>query len=133
MECENLVENLRSSFSLSLSPIWMDNSTTIECDEIVKSKYRVFLFLHWSFLILYFSKGIGSAAELAKITGSRAYERFTGPQIKHVYKYQPDLYENTERISLISSFLASLLIGNQYKYNRIQHRLLILLSNFLMN
>ena len=121
MECESFVENLRNSFSLSLSPIWMDNSTTIECDEIVKSKNnRVFLFLHCeSFLILNFSKGIGSAAELAKITGSRAYERFTGPQIKHVYKYQPDVYENTERISLISSFLASLLIGNQHEYSKI--------------
>ncbi len=45
------------------------------------------------------------------MTGSRAYERFTGPQIKHLYKNQPDLYSQTERISLISSFLASLFLG----------------------
>ncbi len=92
MDCENLVENFKSSFSLPLSPIWMDNSTTNECDEITSCT--------------------GSAAKLAEITGSRAYERFTGPQIKHIYKHQHDVYENTERISLISSFLASLLLGD---------------------
>jgi sugar (pentulose or hexulose) kinase len=87
--------------------------------KLSKVSMESFYFCTESFLILYFLKGIGSAAELARITGSRAYERFTGPQIKHVYKYQPDVYENTERISLISSFLASLLIGNQHEYNRI--------------
>ena len=49
---------------------------------------------------------------MADLTGSRAFERFTGPQIKHVYKFQPDVYANTERISLISSYLPSLLIGD---------------------
>ena len=45
------------------------------------------------------------------MTGSKAYERFTGAQVKHIYKYQPEIYFNTERISLISSFLATLLVG----------------------
>lgn len=49
---------------------------------------------------------------MADITGSRAYERFTGPQIRHLYKNQPEVYESTERISLISSFLPSLFIGD---------------------
>ena len=62
---------------------------------------------------------MGSAKKLAYITGSRAYERFTGPQIKHLYKHQPEVYEKTERISLISSFLASLFIG---KYAQIDYR-----------
>ena len=57
---------------------------------------------------------------MAQITGSRAYERFTGPQIKHLFKHQPEVYERTERISLISSFLASLFIG---KYAPIDYRL----------
>jgi xylulokinase len=48
---------------------------------------------------------------LADLTGSRAYERFTGPQIRHIYKNEPEIYKNTERISLISSFLASLMVG----------------------
>ncbi|TKW23784.1 hypothetical protein SEVIR_3G009800v4 [Setaria viridis] len=47
---------------------------------------------------------VGGALELAKLTGSRAYERFTGPQ--------PNVYEDTERISLVSSFMASILVGS---------------------
>jgi len=35
---KKLVELLTSTFSLSLSPIWMDSSTTIECNEITKCK-----------------------------------------------------------------------------------------------
>uniref|UniRef100_A0A453AY68 Xylulose kinase n=1 Tax=Aegilops tauschii subsp. strangulata TaxID=200361 RepID=A0A453AY68_AEGTS len=38
--------------------------------------------------------------ELSKLTGSRAYERFTGPQIRKIYQTAPHIYENTERISL---------------------------------
>lgn len=86
-----MVDLLKWSFSLDLSPIWMDSSTTAECNQITEC--------------------MGSAQKLANITGSRAYERFTGPQIKHLFKHQPLIYENTERISLISSFLASILIG----------------------
>lgn len=90
-----LLDHFNSSFSKQLSPIWMDASTATECREITECDY------------------IGGAAQkLASITGSHAYERFTGPQIKHVFKHDPEIYENTERISLISSFLPSLLIGN---------------------
>jgi hypothetical protein len=34
--------------------------------------------------------------KLAEITGSRAYERFTGPQIKKVYQTKKAVYNNTE-------------------------------------
>ena len=51
-------------------------------------------------------------------TGSRAFERFTGPQIKKIYEEQEDIYCATERISLVSSFMASLLVGN---YAAIDH------------
>ncbi|GLT65207.1 hypothetical protein SLA2020_376510 [Shorea laevis] len=86
-----LVDQLRDAFSTKESPIWMDSSTTAQCREI--------------------EKAVGGALELSKITGSRGYERFTGPQIKKMFETQPDVYKNTERISLVSSFMASLLIG----------------------
>lgn len=42
---KKLFELLASTFSLSLSPIWMDSSTTIECNEITDCMY-FFYFLN---------------------------------------------------------------------------------------
>lgn len=88
---KQLASQLVDSFSIKESPIWMDSSTTLECQEI--------------------EEAVGGALELARITGSRAHERYTGPQIRRIYKTQPGTYENTERISLVSSFMASLFIS----------------------
>ncbi|KAB1212118.1 Xylulose kinase [Morella rubra] len=88
---KTLVEQLRSAFSIKQSPIWMDSSTTAQCKEI--------------------EKAVGGALELARLTGSRAHERYTGPQIRKILETQPEVYHDTERISLVSSFMASLLIG----------------------
>ncbi|XP_076288116.1 xylulose kinase isoform X1 [Lasioglossum baleicum] len=87
-----LHEQLVTSFSVTPSPVWIDSSTTKECkilEEIV-----------------------GGPQKLAEITGSRAYERFSGPQIAKIARRRPEAYSNTERISLISSFLASLFLGD---------------------
>ncbi|KAL8128977.1 hypothetical protein V2J09_018132 [Rumex salicifolius] len=89
---KSLADQLSEAFSVKESPIWMDSSTTEQCKKI--------------------EEVVGGPLELSQITGSRAYERFTGPQIRRIYETQPDLYENTERISLVSSFMASLLIGS---------------------
>lgn len=86
-----LVTQFGNAFSTKDSPIWMDSSTTSQCREI--------------------EKAVGGALELSKLTGSRAYERFTGPQIKKIFETQKEVYSETERISLVSSFMASLLIG----------------------
>lgn len=86
-----LVDQFGQAFSTKESPIWMDSSTTQQCRAIEKS--------------------VGGALELSKLTGSRAYERFTGPQIKRIFELQPEVYNDTERISLVSSFVASILIG----------------------
>ncbi|KAL0352229.1 UNVERIFIED_CONTAM: Xylulose kinase [Sesamum calycinum] len=88
-----LADQLGDAFSVTESPIWMDSSTTEQCKAI--------------------EKAVGGAMELSKLTGSRAYERFTGPQIRRIFETQPEAYSNTERISLVSSFMASLLIGMQ--------------------
>ncbi|CAN1156788.1 Xylulose kinase 2 [Linum perenne] len=93
-----LADQFRSAFSLSESPIWMDSSTTAQCREI--------------------EEAVGGPIELARITGSRGYERFTGPQIKKIFQTQPQVYNDTERISLVSSFLASIFAG---KYACIDH------------
>nr|GMD88911.1 xylulose kinase-like [Ipomoea batatas] len=95
---KSLLEQLGEVFSTKESPIWMDSSTTEQCKAI--------------------EKAVGGPLELSKITGSRAYERFTGPQIRRVFETQPEVYKNTERISLVSSFMASLFIGG---YASIDH------------
>lgn len=88
---KRLVDQLGDAFSTKESPIWMDSSTTEQCREI--------------------EKAVGGALELSQLTGSRAHERYTGPQIRKIFETQPEVYQNTERISLVSSFVASLLIG----------------------
>jgi xylulokinase len=82
---------LTNGLSRPVSPIWMDSSTTGECTEITGA--------------------LGGAAAIAERTGSRAFERFTGPQIRKFFKQEPDAYAATERIHVVSSFLASLLAG----------------------
>ncbi|GJQ84749.1 hypothetical protein Trydic_g4878, partial [Trypoxylus dichotomus] len=86
-----LHQQLSTYFSVINSPVWMDSSTTKYCREL--------------------EEAVGGAEELAKITGSRAYERFTASQIAKIYQTKPETYQNTERISLVSSFLCSLFLG----------------------
>lgn len=46
---------------------------------------------------------------MAQRTGSKAHERFSGPQILKVVKQQPEIWENTGRIGIVSSCLATML------------------------
>jgi len=87
-----LASQLSGIFSLAASPVWMDSSTGAECRAL--------------------EKALGGPQAVANLTGSRAYERFTGNQIAKVAKRQPRVYDSTERIALVSSFLCSLLIGD---------------------
>ncbi|XP_041095769.1 xylulose kinase-like [Polyodon spathula] len=70
----------------------MDSSTTEQCQHLEQE--------------------LGGAQRLADITGSRAYERFTGNQMAKIWKTNPGHYKQTERISLVSSFAASLFLGD---------------------
>jgi xylulokinase len=86
-----LAEQLRDVFSRKTSPIWMDSSTTSQCAAI--------------------EAAVGGARALARLTGSRAFERFTGPQIRKFAEQEPEAYAVTDRVHLVSSWLASLLAG----------------------
>ncbi|XP_061821033.1 xylulose kinase isoform X2 [Nerophis lumbriciformis] len=87
----SLHQQLQDSFSVDNSPVWMDSSTGLQCERL--------------------QEAVGGAARLADITGSRAYERFTGNQIAKMHQEQPRNFQDTERISLVSSFAASLFLG----------------------
>ncbi|GAB1606799.1 xylulose kinase-like [Argonauta hians] len=87
----SLQEQLKDCFSISDSPVWMDASTTKHCKQL--------------------ESAVGGAMRLAELTGSRAYERFTGNQISKIFQESLSSYDNTERISLVSSFGASLFLG----------------------
>ena len=86
-----LAAQVRPLLALPTSPMWMDSSTAAECEEIARA--------------------VGGRARVLELTGSGPIERFTGPQIRKIYKTQPDAYRNTREIHLVSSFMASLLAG----------------------
>ncbi|XP_055985369.1 xylulose kinase isoform X1 [Sorex fumeus] len=87
-----LHKQLQACFSISNCPVWMDSSTTAQCRQL--------------------EAAVGGAQALSRLTGSRAYERFTGNQITKIFQQNPEAYAYTERISLVSSFAASLFLGS---------------------
>ncbi len=80
-----------SAFARELSPVWLDASTGAECEAI--------------------EQAVGGADTLEAVTGARAFDRFTGPQIRAFHRRDPAAYEATARVHLVSSFLASLAAG----------------------
>src|SRR5687767_3194156 len=78
-------------FARQLSPVWLDATTGRDCEEI--------------------ERATGGRARLEAVTGARAFERFTGPQIRAFARRDPAAYAATARVHLVSSFLASLLAG----------------------
>ncbi|MBP7483487.1 MAG: hypothetical protein KA788_13200 [Lacunisphaera sp.] len=86
-----LSEQLAPALSRPTAPIWMDSSTGAECAEI--------------------ETAAGGADALAAKTGSAAYARFTGPQIRAFAKRDPAAYASTAHIALVSSFMASVFAG----------------------
>ncbi|KAI9363198.1 hypothetical protein BD770DRAFT_424888 [Pilaira anomala] len=88
---KDLYEQLQDAFSIQQSPIWQDASTTEECRALEKS--------------------VGGPEALAQLTGSKAYERFTGNQIAKIYHHDKKAYDETARINLVSSLLSTLLVG----------------------
>jgi xylulokinase len=87
----SLAPQLAGSFSRQDSPVWMDDSTSRECAAI--------------------DHALGGPEATSALTGSRAHERFTGPQIRKFHDRNRGAYAATMRIHLVSSYLASLLVG----------------------
>lgn len=81
-----------SALAVPNSPIWADASTTRQCRAIE----AVFP---------------GGAMQLALVTGSRAYERYTAAQVVKLAQSQPEVYHQVQRIQVISAFVTSLLRG----------------------
>ena len=86
-----LVDQIAPCLAREGAPIWRDASTSRECREI--------------------SEALGGPGTVARLTGSRPFERFTGPQIRKFATREPAAYAETERVHLVSSFLCSLLTG----------------------
>lgn len=88
---DSLKEQLKNALAWEMSPNWQDHSTGKECRQ--------------------FEACVGGVDQLAELTGSRAHHRFSGPQILKVKQRTPEVYDSTERIALVSSFVASVLAG----------------------
>ncbi|KAH6619949.1 hypothetical protein C7974DRAFT_457760 [Boeremia exigua] len=87
----SLLDQLEGAFSYPFSPNWQDASTQKQVEA--------------------FDAALGGPENLAQATGSKAHHRFSGPQILRFHDKHPDAYKATSRISLVSSFLASLFLG----------------------
>lgn len=88
---EFIVDQINDCLTRKSSPIWMDSSTSKQCEEIRNT--------------------LGGMRETIKLTGSNTFERFSGPQIRKFYQEHTEEYKKTSIIHLVSSYLASILLG----------------------
>lgn len=86
-----LAGQLEGIFAREEAPVWMDSSTTSQCRALTDE--------------------LGGEEAVIRLTGSRAHERFTGPQIRKFAETHPERYQRTDRIHLVSSYLTTLLAG----------------------
>ena len=88
---KRLSENIKPFLSREKSPVWMDASTSAECREMAEY--------------------VGGEKNVLQKTGSIMTERFSGAQIRKIFKVEPENYADTKRIHLNSSFMCSVLCG----------------------
>jgi xylulokinase len=86
-----LAAQLDDAFARPVAPIWMDASTGPECAALAAA--------------------LGGDAAVARRTGSRPTERFTGPQIRRFAVSDAAGYARTAAVHLVSSYHATLLAG----------------------
>ena len=87
-----LYDQLKDAFSIPDAPTWMDSTATEQARQI--------------------EEAVGGQQEMIRMTGGRVFENSTAAQIKKIFQTQRNAYENTEQISLISSLMASLFLGD---------------------
>lgn len=88
---KSLSDNIKPFLSREKSPVWMDASTSVECREMADC--------------------VGGEKNALLKTGSIMTERFSGAQIRKIFKSEPETYAATKRIHLNSSFMCSVLSG----------------------
>ena len=76
---KSISEQIKPCLSRNQSPIWMDTSTTLECQEIAQA--------------------VGGNDIVCQKSGSITIERFTGPQIRRFYKTSLEDYAKTAKDS----------------------------------
>ena len=86
-----LGEQIEPVLARAEAPIWTDSSTTRECGEI--------------------RRALGGPRAVTELTGSDAFERFTGPQIRRFARMEPEAWAATAHVGLVSSFVTSVLAG----------------------
>ena len=90
---KTLVEQLNGIFSRDTSPVWMDSSSSHQCVEIESL--------------------LGGTQRVIGLTGNNVFERFSAPQIRKFFQEESKAYETTASIALVSSFIASVLVGKE--------------------
>ncbi|THD28682.1 Xylulose kinase [Fasciola hepatica] len=89
---DDLKTQLKESFSRPNSPVWMDASSSKQCIEL--------------------EERLGGPLILAQKIGTKVFSRFTCPIILRIKELEPEVYDETAKISLVSSFAASLWTGH---------------------
>ena len=94
LDCEHaLSQQLAPCLSRATSPIWMDQSTSAQCQAIEAA-----------------IDAIGGDS-VCQRSGSVATERFSGPQIRRFSELDPAAWQDTAHVHLASSFMCSVLAG----------------------
>ena len=88
---QDLIKQIRNCISRPASPIWEDRSTSQE--------------------VAYLKEALDSERGISNLTGNRAELRFPASQILKWAKEDPEEYEQTSHIFILSSFITSILTG----------------------
>ena len=90
---KTLGEQLRGIFARDTAPVWMDSSTKPQCYEI--------------------ERALGGKQKGIELTGNNVFERFSAAQIRKFFQEEAKAYHSTTSIALVSSFMASILVGKE--------------------